>query len=423
MNIEIASPSKPVTRKHIREHVAAGGIIVSHTLQHLYNQGFYVILPVIYTALGLNPISAGIIGMVRQVSSGTASMVGGFMVDRLQSWRIPIMYISLMTIGVGYLLIAISPTYLLILPSLAIAGAATSLWHPPAISLLSQQYPQRRGFLLALHRSTGNIGDTIGPLIVGALLVTLAWQTILFGAFPVAVVLALLLWIILRQVGSWQKPANQTTTTQRPLREQANALKEVLQSRELILLLLVSGLSGLAQGSLSLWLSLYLQQTQGMGSLAIGMHLGLLSGVGIGSAPLLGILSDRLGRKRVIFIILVLQATIATLMALFGRGIILTILVGFMGAFLFALNPLVQAASLDFAEGKKLEGSMIGLLWGSNAAFNGISPVLVGFLITSLGYGILFWYVAAMNTVAALTSIVLLLARPQTRTATRTPGV
>ncbi|MBI2980067.1 MAG: MFS transporter [Chloroflexi bacterium] len=415
MNVEIISPGEPVSRKHIREHVAAGGIIASHTLQHLYNQGFYVILPVIYTSLGLTPISAGFIGMVRQVSSGAASMVGGFMVDRLQNWRIPIMYISLMMIGLGYLLIAISPTYLLILPSLAIAGAASSLWHPPAISLLSQQYPERRGFLLALHRSTGNVGDTIGPLLVGALLLTLAWQTIMFGAFPIAVALALLLWIILRQVSSWQKPAEQTTP-QRRMGEQVNALKEVVRSRELILLLLVSGLSGLGQGSLTLWLPLYLQETQGMGSLGIGLHLGLLSGVGIASAPLLGILSDRLGRKRVIFFMLVIKVTLATLMALVGSGVLLTILVGLLGAFLFALNPLVQAAALDFAEGKKLEGSMIGLLWGSNAAFSGIAPVLIGFLITSLGYGILFWYVAAMNTLAALTSIVLLLAHPKTQT-------
>ena len=107
--------------------------------------------------------------------------------------------------------------------------------------------------------------------------------------------------------------------------------------------------------------------------------------------------------------VLMVQAGIAILMALAGSGIILTILVGFMGAFLFAMNPLVQAGALDVAEGKRLEGSMIGLLWGSNAAFNGVSPVLAGFLITSLGYGVLFWYIAVVKVVAGPAAIALLL--------------
>jgi len=248
---------------------------------------------------------------------------------------------------------------------------------------------------------------------VGALLLVLVWQKVLFGAFPIAVVVALLLWTTLRRAGDWQKLTGQTTA-QRMLGEQFAALKEVLKNRGLFLLLLVSGISGLGQGSIMLWLPLYLQETQGMGSLGIGVHVGLLSGVGIVSVPVIGILSDRFGRNRVIFMVLMVQAIIAILMALVGSGIMLTILVGFMGAFLFALNPLVQAGALDIAEGKRLEGSMIGLLWGSNAAFSGVSPVLAGFLITSLGYGVLFWYIAAVKVVAGLLAITLLLSTTRT---------
>ncbi len=395
-----------------RDRMAAGGIIASHILQHLYNQGFWVILPVIYSSLGLTPVAAGLIGTIRQVTSGTASMVGGFVVDKFQHRRVLFLYISLLAIGAGYLLVGLAPTYLLILISLGLAGAAASMWHPPALGLLSQQFPQRRGFLLALHRSSGNAGDTIGPLVIGALLTVMTWQKILFSAFPLAMMMALMLWLVLRHAGAWQTPAEQSTI-HRPMREQFRSLKEVLRKRELILLLLVSGMSGLGQGSLMLWLPLYLQETQGMGSVGIGLHLALLSGVAIGTGPLLGLLSDRLGRNRVIFMILVAKMTIATLMALVGGGILLTILVGFMGAFLFSLNPLVQAGALDIAEGKKLEGTMVGLLWGNNAAFSGLAPLLIGFLITALGYGILFWYVAGMNFIAGLMAFSLLIVLPR----------
>lgn len=391
----------------VNSHLASVGIIASHTLQHLYGQGFYVILPVIYTSLGLTPVATGFIGTIRQVSSGVASMVGGFVLDKFQHRRILVLYLSLLLMGLGYLLVGVSPNYPLILISIGIAGAAGSIWHPAALGLLSQRHRERRGFVLALHRSSGNTGSILGPLLVGALLLVLPWQNILLGALPIAMAMALLLWITLRRAYDWQDPTDQTAI-QRKLGEQFGALKEVLKNRDLIFLLVVSGISGLGQGSIMLWLPLYLQETQGMGSLGIGLHLGLLSGVGIASVPVIGILSDRLGRNRIIMIVLMVQATVAVLLAMVGSGIMLTILVTFMGAFLFALSPLVQAGALDIAEGKRLESSMIGLLWGSNAAFSGISPLLVGFLVTSLGYGVLFWYIAAVKFVAGLLAISLL---------------
>ncbi len=419
MNTETPNRSRVALKGRVTGRLAAGGIIASHSLQHLYGQGFYVVLPVIYTSLGLTPVAAGFIGTIRQVSGGIASMVGGFVLDKFQHRRVLVLYLSLLLMGLGYTLVGLSPNYLLILVSIGLAGAAGSIWHPAALGLLSQRYPERRGFMLALHRSSGSIGDVVGPLLVGALLLVLVWQNILFGAFPVAVAMALFLWATLRRAGNWQKLTDQATP-QRNLGEQFSALLEVLKSRELILLLLVSGFSGLGQGGLMLWLPLYLQETQGMGSLGIGMHLGLLSGIGIASVPAIGILSDKLGRNRVILMVLIAQATIATLMALAGGGVLLTILVGFMGAFLFALNPLVQAGSLDITEGKRLEGTMIGLLWGINALFNGVSPVLVGFLIDSLGYGVLFWYIAGVKVIAGLLAVNLLLSATRSRRALQT---
>jgi len=405
--------SEPSSNRKDSGRLTAAGIIISHTLQHFYMRGFNVILPAIYTSLGLTPVAAGLIGTMRQVISGLVSMIGGFALDKFPQRRILVLFLSLLLMGLGYLLVGLSPNYTFILLSIGVAGAAGSIWHPAALGLLSQRYPERRGFLLALHRSSGNAGDVLGPLLVGALLLILIWRNVLFGAFPLAMVVALLLWITLRRAGHLREIADQTTPKRR-LREQFGALREVLKNRELILLLLVSGISGLGQGSIMIWLPLYLQETQGMGSLGIGIHLGLLSGVGIASVPVIGILSDKLGRKRVISLVLVAQAIIALLMALTGSGISLTILVGLMGAFLFALNPLVQAGALDIAEGKRLEGSMIGLVWGSNAAFNGVSPLIVGFLITSFGYSILFWYIAIAKAIAGLFSLSLMLSAKRT---------
>lgn len=318
MSVVIPEQNKVSSHDRINSYITSGGVIVSHSLQHLYGEGFYVILPVIYTALGLTPVAAGFIGTVRQVSSGVASMIGGFLIDQFQHRRKMVLYLSLVVMGLGYLLVGVSSTYLLILFSIGLAGAAGSLWHPAALSLLSQRYPSKRGFMLALHRSSGNAGDALGPIIVGALLLVLTWQGVLFGAFPVAVIMSLLLWIALHRDNGWDQPVR-IAANRGMFKVQMASLKDVLHDKELILLLLVSGVAGLGQGSLMLWLPMYLQETQGMDTLGIGFHLMLLSSVGIASGPVIGSLSDRFGRKKVIVIVLLAEAIIATLMALTGK--------------------------------------------------------------------------------------------------------
>ena len=387
--------------------MAPASLIASHAVHHVYDYGLYVILPVLYTELGLTPVTAGLMDTVRRVSSGVAAIGGGLLVDQLQHRRILILCVSMVTMGLGYLIIGLTPAYLVILIALGLVGIShQSLWHPSALSLLSQRYPERRGFMVSIHRSSGNLGDAIGSLAVGALLLVLAWQSILLAAFPVTLGVALLLWLVLRRASGWEK-FQTPSKTRRQVGEQLRSLRELFRSKALLLLFLLAGMSGLGQGGFQLWLPIYLQETQGMESFGIGLHMALLTTMGVVSGPLIGALSDRLTRKLLIVIVLGGKAIVATLMAFAGGGLLLTILVGLMGAFMFGGHALIDAGALDLGEGRRLEGSLIGLLWGNNAIFLGVAPVIVGFLMTSFGYSTLFWYMAIMNAVGSLVALML----------------
>jgi MFS transporter, FSR family, fosmidomycin resistance protein len=387
-----------------RDRIAARAVIASHSLQHVYGQGFYVVLPELYTALGLSPITAGAIESVRRIASGLASMVGGFLLDRFEHRRVSALFWSLAAMAVGYVLVGLSQTYGTILIAVMLAGAAGSIWHPAAIGLLSRVMPGRRGFIVTLHRASGSVGDVVGPVAVGLLLVVIGWRSILIGALPLSLLVAAGLTWTLRRSPRWSA-LRRVNRDVRSSGAQARAIGRLLRSRGLLLLLLVAGVSGIGQGGLMMWLGLYLRETQGMGSVGIGIHVGLLTGVGIVTGPLLGRISDSVGRKPVIVGVITTKTILAVLLALTGSGLLFSVLVALIGSVLFATNGLVQAAALDLADREGLEGSMIGLLWGSNALFVGAAPLLLGALIASLGYGILFWWVAALNFVAALISI------------------
>ena len=388
-----------------KDHIASGGVIGSHVLQHMYGNGFFVLLTAMYSTLGLTPISAGLVGTVRALGSGTASTLGGVLIDRLQHRRLFILYFSMATMGLGYLLVGLAPNYALILVALAFTAGAGSIWHPAARSLLSQIYPHRRGFMISVDRSAGSIGDTIGPIAAGALLTVMVWNRIYMLALPMALVIVVFLFLVLRKADTFQRlGARKQAESTRSLKEQLVALKEVMKTsgNVLTVLLIIKAVAGFGQGGLLLWVPLYLSQDQGMDTFAVGVHVALLTGMGIATGPAFGWLSDHRGRVPVILMVLGGKAIIAGLLALFGTGIALTLLIMALGAFMFGVNSLIQAWALDLAEGRRLEGTMMGTMYGVNMIFQGLAPLIVGVVVSAFGFSSLFVYVAGMNSFGVL---------------------
>ena len=404
LSVATATPARPAEHPGARDHVAAAGLISGHAIEHLFGHAFYVLLPPMYTSLGLTPLTAGLVGSMKNMGFGLASTVGGVVVDRIQHRRLLILYISMATMGFGYLLVGLAPTYMLIVMAMLFTSVAGAIWHPAARSLLSQIYPNRRGLILSLDRSGGSVGDTVGPLGAGALLLVFTWQYIYMSAFPIALVMLGILWLLLRRADTFQELGARTRIAPRALGQQMRELLALLRTsgRVLLLLVTVKGIAGFGQGGLLLFIPLYLQETVGMGSLGIGFHVALLTGVGIATAPLFGILSDRIGRAPVVVLVLAGQTSISVLMALMGEGIMFTVLVAFMGAFLHTVEPVIQAWGLDVAHGRNLEGTVMGTLYAGNFLLRGLAPIILGGVIASLGFSVLFWYVAIMNAAAFL---------------------
>lgn len=191
------------------------------------------------------------------------------------------------------------------------------------------------------------------------------WQEVLSGALPLALLFALVLRTILRSAPGWQPAPRPAVEDTRSLREQLHAIGLVLRKRSLLMLLLAAGLNGGAKAGCCCGSGVYLRETQGMGSAGIGMHVALLTGFGIVAGPLIGRLSDRMGRKPVIVGVLARKAVLATGMALTGEGLALTVLVALMGTVMSGANSLIQAGALDLADGRVSRAR--GLVHGSRS--------------------------------------------------------
>ena len=401
-----------------RPKSVAGTIITGHGFQHMYADGFLVLLPLIKDAFGVGAVELGVLSTARQAAGGLLSMGGGFLVDMFSGKRALLLATSLFSMGLAYLLAGLAPNFWILVLGVGVGSAAGSFWHPVGLGILSYTFPNNRALMMSLHRSAGSFGETFTPFLVAGALIFVSWRGVLVGGFFLIALVAVCLLVILLKIGVPEREHQARSTG-----EQVRSIGGLFKDRALPLLLLVTGLRGMADRSMIFFLPVLIAQLlrevdPGVSDVRIAtvvaFHLALMTGTSIVVSPFIGAFSDRVGRKPILVTVLAFSALISILLGLTSTiGVAFAVLVGALGLVRFAGANMAQAASLDIAEGKRLEGSMIGLLWGNNALFGSLSPILLGFVIATFSpagtedYSLIFPYAAVFAIAATVASVFL----------------
>ncbi len=153
------------------------------------------------------------------------------------------------------------------------------------------------------------------------------------------------------------------------------------------------------------FLALYLHNTRGLSMSAVGaIFLG--GGLCTGTANLIGgMLSDRLGRKRLILLVSVVSTFTSAAMALLigSSGPVWTIIVIYFASRSAngTIGPTISAVVADLSRHDRLAESYALVRVGSNVGF-AIGPAMGGFLIGHISYGWLFSIPAALTLAVAI---------------------
>ena len=102
----------------IKDKTMATTLIGAHGLEHFYGHSFPVLVTAMYASLGMDPVMAGVLSTVRQITSGVTSVSSGFFVDIFRYRSGQVLAASMGLIGIGYLLVSISPNYYAVLGAL-----------------------------------------------------------------------------------------------------------------------------------------------------------------------------------------------------------------------------------------------------------------------------------------------------------------
>ena len=354
------------------------------------------LFPYIQEDFGLTYTEIGLLSMIMHLSALACNISSGPIVD-MTGRRIVFLMMSLVGTGGALFLFGFVQSFMIICFLVALVGAANNLWHAPGIAFLSDTFPKNRGYVLAVHATGANLGDALSPFIAGLLLLAMTWQS-------ASIAMSVPVFIALGIIGFALMPHERTPQAEGDgrgmnLRDYGAGLMTIARVPSIRNLTLVIAVRGMAQVGIVLFVPLYLVNElkfspEGQGTTMMLMQIG-----GMAASMIAGTLSDRVGRRPVVFAGLT-ATTIAIISITFVSNDILFIVgVSVLGFVLFAVRPVMQGWMMDLTP-PNLGGSATSVMFGMQALFGAAVPVLGGIVADTWGLIEVFYMLAGFMLIA-----------------------
>jgi len=305
---------------------------------------------------------------------------------------------------VGLLAFALPPFCYLLITDLSwlialrfVHGMATAVFAPIALAVVADLRREARGAAYGAYTAATQAGAMLGPLLGGWLLWTRGFSTTFVTAGTLGVI-AVLLFFLMRLPPQIPHIATRVGTTA-VLHEMTRGARTVLGNVRVVVTSATDGARQVANGALMAFLPIYVIGI-GLDAAQAGMLFGVQSVTSFASRPTMGWASDRIGRRPLILLGLVVCAgSLAAIpfTTLFVGLMALSALFGFGEAI---VNAAAAALVADLSELKTL-GSAMGMQGTIMDIGHASGPILSGVLIGALGFQLAFPIIAGLVLVAA----------------------
>ncbi len=368
-------------------------MVTGHAIKHVFNAGFFVVLPELKAGLDLSNAGIGTMSTVRNVAGGLTNLPAGFVADRYPRRAALILALSMVLIGVFLFALGRAGSYRTAVLFATLMAVSVAFWHPTALGAIARVYTQRRGFAIALHGTGGSIGEAVGPVLTGTLLVAMSWRTLLEVSLVPAVVAGGLVLVVLRAGVAGPAAVHAAGY----LRSFAG----LLRNRKLLIVLIIAGGYAASQSAITTFLPIYVREDLDKSPWVVGAYISLAQVVGIGAQPLMGHLSDRVGRKAVL--VPSLLGFGLCLMGLYaaGSGVLFVLALAATGAFLFSTIALVLAAAADLV-GEELQSTVVSLVYMALIFLSALSPLVGGLVADAFDVRQVFLYASSIALATGL---------------------
>lgn len=359
------------------QQITVYSILFSISFSHMMNDTIQSLIPSIYPLLKdqftLTFAQVGLIQLTFQMTASILQpLVGTFTDKHPQPFSLAVgMCISLS----GLILISFAANFAMILVSVALIGAGSSVFHPESSKIAYLASGGKRGLAQSIFQVGGNTGTAIGPLLAALVVVKYGRNhTAYFG------ILAIIAIAVLLHVGKWAKPHLFRMKRQK-IRGTIQAYHSELSKKTvhisiaILLILIFSKYFYLA--SISSYYTFFLIEKFHVSIQHSQLFLfAFLAGSAIGTY-FGGPLGDKYGRKYVIWFSILGVAPFTLMMpyvSLFWTAI-LSVVIAFIISSAF---PAIVVYAQELMPGKI--GMVSGLFYGFSFGMGGLGAALLGIL-------------------------------------------
>ncbi|OYW40026.1 MAG: MFS transporter [Hydrogenophilales bacterium 12-61-10] len=354
------------------------------------------VLPLFALSLRATPAEIGWIVMASTIPGILISYPAGALSDYLGQRRL--LLASLIIFATAPFLYLLVETARQLMAVRFYHGFATAIFGTVASAAIATRYTTDRAARLSTYSSVTIVGRSVAPFL-GGTLISLASFGAVYVACAIAGVLALAAGLLLRD----NEPVPKTRLALPHFRA---SLVIVLRDRGIMLVSGVEAAQYLVFGAIEAFLAVY-AASLGIPAWQIGVILGVQLVSIVFAKPLMGRVSDRVGRRRVILPGLLIGAASVALMP-HAHGVIgLSGLSLVFGLGFATVTSSTSALVADLTRDGRY-GSSMGVLRTVMDVGQSIGPVLTGFMVGVAGYGSAFTLLAAILVAAALLLALLL---------------
>jgi FSR family fosmidomycin resistance protein-like MFS transporter len=375
-------------------------VLAAVSFCHVLNDMMQSLLPSIYPILKasfhLNFTQIGFITLTFQITASLLQPIIGHYTDRKpMPYSLPVGMVFTL---IGLLLLAVAPTFPLLLLAAALIGLGSAVFHPESSRVARMASGGKHGFAQSFFQVGGNTGSAIGPLL--AVFIVLPHGQIGSAWFSLAALLGI---VVLIRVGRWYK--NRLSHLQsRPTKhvEEVSTLprKQIVAAIAVLVALIFSKYFYLA--SLTSYYTFYLITKFHVSVRSSQLHLFTFL-VAVAAGTLIGgPIGDRVGRKSVIWcsILGVLPFTLLLPYAnLFWTGV-LSVIIGFVIASAFSA---ILVYAQELVPGRV--GMISGLFFGFAFGMGGIGAAALGKLADMTSIIFVYKVCAYLPAIGLLTGL------------------
>ena len=360
-----------------------------------YNMVRMPVLALFAEHLGAGPER---IGLIVSVSTLTGALL------KLPSGALSDIYGRRFLLRIGVVAFGLPPFLYLFITDLNsltalrfVHGLATAIFAPSALATVAELYRERRGAALGTYTACTQSGALLGPFI-GGYLAHVAGFDFAFVTAGVCGCIAIVLFYSLHL--DVATPRVHQKGMRPLLAEMWKGFTIVAKNRKVLITSATDGAKMIANGALMAFLPLY-GLTVGLNPGEVGLLFSVQAGTSFFSKPIMGRVSDRVGRQPLIIIgLLICAATFVCMphVSIFAVLLVLSAGFGFGEAVVSSSSSAFVADSSEF----KTLGAGMGMQGTIGDIGHASGPLLAGVLIANMSYAGAFTIIASLQVAAAL---------------------